>query len=200
MPAFVMEPKVGIIGHGHVGSALERGLERAGYEVRTVGHDANAVRGCGEWADVIILAVPFRAVEETLEELGSSLDDKVLLDVTNALDEHMKLVQGDVSAAEEVQRRVPEARVVKVFNTVFAHQMDSGRVDGESLTAFVAGDDRDAKDTALEIARAIGFDAIDAGPLENARWLEMLGYLNIQLAFAQHMGRDIGFKLVHPTV
>ncbi len=195
-----MEPKVGIIGHGHVGSALERGLERAGYEVRAVGHDANAVRGCGEWADVIILAVPFRAVEETLEELGPSLDEKVLLDVTNALDEHMKLVQGDVSAAEEIQRLVPEARVVKIFNTVFANHMDSGRVDGESLTAFVAGDDPDAKDTALEIARSIGFDAVDAGPLENARWLETLGYLNIQLGYAQHMGRDIGFKLVHPTL
>jgi 8-hydroxy-5-deazaflavin:NADPH oxidoreductase len=195
-----MEPKVGIIGHGHVGSALERGLERSGYEVRAVGHDANAVRGCGEWADVVVLAVPFRAVEETLEELGSSLDDKVLLDVTNALDEHMKLVQGDVSAAEEIQRLVPEARVVKIFNTVFANHMDTGSVDGESLTAFVAGDDPDAKETALEIARAIGFDAVDAGPLENARWLETLGYLNIQLGYAQHMGRDIGFKLVHPPL
>ncbi len=196
--AFVMEPKVGIIGHGHVGTALERGLERAGYEVRAVGHDANAVRGCGEWADVIILAVPFRAIEDTLDELGPSLEDKVLLDVTNALDEHMKLIQGDISAAEEIQRRAPEARVVKIFNTVFASHMDDGHVDGESLTAFVAGDDRDAKDTALEMARAIGFDAVDAGPLENARWLEMLGYLNIQLGFGQKMGRDIGFKLVHP--
>lgn len=195
-----MEPKIGIIGHGHVGSALERGLERAGYEVRAVGHDANAVRGCGEWADVVILAVPFRAIEDTIEELGSSLDDKVLLDVTNALDEHMKLVQGDVSAAEELQRMAPEARVVKVFNTVFAKHMDSGRVDGTSLTAFVAGDDPDAKDTALDIARAIGFDAVDAGPLENARWLETLGYLNIHLGYVEHMGPDIGFKLVHPTV
>ncbi len=197
---FGMEPKIGIIGHGHVGMALERGLERAGYEVRTVGHDANAVRGCGEWADVIILAVPFRAIEDTLDELGPAIEDKVLLDVTNALDEHMKLIQGDISAAEEVQRRAPEARVVKIFNTVFANHMDDGHVDGESLTAFVAGDDRDAKDTALEMAQAIGFDAVDAGPLENARWLEMLGYLNIKLGFAQKMGRDIGFRLIHPGV
>ena len=194
-----MEPKIGIIGHGHVGSALERGLLRAGFEVRAVGHDADAVRGCGEWADVIVLAVPFRAVEETIEELDDSLDGKVVLDVTNALDEHMQLVQSAQSAAEDLQELIPRAHVVKVFNTVFAQHMDSGQVDGESLTAFVAGDDHDAKETAIEIAEAIGFDAVDAGPLANARWLETLGYFNIQLGYVEKMGPHIGFKLLHPT-
>jgi predicted dinucleotide-binding enzyme len=195
-----MEPKIGIIGHGHVGSALERGLVRAGFDVRAVGHDADAVRGCGDWADVIVLAVPFRAIEETIEELDDSIDDKVVLDVTNALDEHMQLVQSDKSGAEELQEMAPHARVVKIFNTVFAQHMDSGHVDGESLTAFVAGDDHDAKETALEIAEAIGFDAVDAGPLTNARWLETLGFFNIQLGYAQKMGPDIGFKLLHPAL
>ena len=195
-----MEPKIGIIGHGHVGSALERGLVRAGYEVRAVGHDADAVRGCGEWADVIVLAVPFRAIEETVEELDDTLDDKVVLDVTNALDEHMQLVQSDKSGAEQLQEMAPNAYVVKIFNTVFAQHMDSGRVDGESLTAFVAGDDRDAKEIAIEIAEAIGFDAVDAGPLSNARWLETLGFFNIQLGYVEKMGPEIGFKLVHPTL
>ena len=195
-----MEPKIGIIGHGHVGSALERGLVRAGFDVRAVGHDADAVRGCGEWADVIVLAVPFRAIEETVEELDDTIDDKVVLDVTNALDEHMQLVQSDRSGAEQLQQMAPDARVVKIFNTVFAQHMDSGRVDGESLTAFVAGDDHDAKETAIEIAEAIGFDAVDAGPLSNARWLETLGFFNIQLGYVEKMGPEIGFKLVHPTL
>src|SRR5678816_2709673 len=97
-----MEPKIGIIGHGRVGSALERGLVRAGFEVRAVGHDADAVRGCGDWADVIVLAVPFRAIEDTIEELDATIDDKVVLDVTNALDEHMQLVQSDKSGAEDL--------------------------------------------------------------------------------------------------
>ena len=43
----------------------------------------------------------------------------------------------------------------------------------------------------------IGFDAVDAGPLTNARWLESLGYLQIQLGFTLKMGTDIGFRLVH---
>jgi predicted dinucleotide-binding enzyme len=195
-----MEPKIGIIGHGRVGSALERGLVRAGFDVRAVGHDADAVRGCGEWADVIVLAVPFRAIEETIEELDATIDGKVMLDVTNALDEHMHLVQSDTSGAQELQEMAPNARVVKIFNTVFAQHMDSGRVDGESLTAFVAGDDHDAKEIAIEIAVAIGFDAVDAGPLSNARWLESIGFFNIQLAYAEKMGPKIGFKLLHPTL
>jgi len=78
--------------------------------------------------------------------------------------------------------------------------MDSGRVDGESLTAFVAGDDHEAKETAIELAEAIGFDAVDAGPLTNARWLETLGFFNIQLGYVEKMGPDIGFKLVHPVL
>ena len=195
-----MEPRIGIVGHGRVGSALERGLVRAGFEVRAVGHDPDAVRGCGDWADVIILAVPFRAIEETLEELDDTIDDKVVLDVTNALDEHMQLVQSDQSGAEDLQDMAPNARVVKIFNTVFAQHMDSGQVDGESLTAFVAGNDRDAKETAIELAEAIGFDAVDAGPLANARWLETLGFFNIQLGYVEKMGPEIGFKLVHPTL
>jgi len=195
-----MEPKIGIIGHGRVGSALERGLVRAGFAVRAVEHDADAVRGCGDWADVIVLAVPFRAIEETIEELDDTVDDKVVLDVTNALDEHMQLVQSDKSGAEQLQEMAPNAHVVKIFNTVFAQHMDSGSVEGEALTAFVAGDDHDAKEMALEIAEAIGFDAIDAGPLTNARWLETLGFFNIQLGYVEKMGPDIGFKLVHPVL
>jgi len=80
--------------------------------------------------------------------------------------------------------------VVKAFNTVFAQHMDSGRLDGERLTAFAAGDDAAAKAAVLELEREIGFDAVDAGPLRNARLLEPLGYLNIQLGYGLKMGTD----------
>jgi predicted dinucleotide-binding enzyme len=49
----------------------------------------------------------------------------------------------------------------------------------------------------LELARQIGFDAVDAGPLRNARLLEPLGFFNIQLGYVQKMGTQIGFKLLH---
>jgi predicted dinucleotide-binding enzyme len=75
--------------------------------------------------------------------------------------------------------------------------MDSGRLGDKLLTAFVAADDATAKQKVLELARGIGFDAVDAGPLKNARLLEPLALFNIQLGYGLGMGTQIGFKLLH---
>ena len=69
------------------------------------------------------------------------------------------------SGAEELQKKVRSAKVVKAFNTVFANHMDSGRAKGEPLSAFIASDDTEARETVMSLARAIGLDPIDAGPL-----------------------------------
>lgn len=75
--------------------------------------------------------------------------------------------------------------------------MAAGQVKDAALTLFVAGDDQDAKNQVLALGKDIGFDSVDAGPLKNARWLETLGYLNIQLGYMLKMGTEIGFKLIH---
>ena len=193
-----MKPKIGIIGNGHVGSALERGLKRAGYDVDAVGNDATAVRRLAQASNVVILAVPFGAIDDALRELGGAIEGKIIVDVTNALTPDYQLAIGySTSGAEELQKKAPKAHVAKAFNTVFAANMDTGRVKGERLSAFVASDEDEAKRTVLEMARAIGFDGIDAGPLRNARLLEPLGYFNIQLGMKLGMGSEIGFELVH---
>ena len=142
--------------------------------------------------------MPFGAVEDVIEVAGPALEGKVLVDVTNAVDGDMNLALGfTTSGAEELQRRVPRTYVVKAFNTVFARHMETGRLGEQSLTAFAAGDDAAARGEVLELARSIGFDPVDAGPLRNARLLEPLGYLNIQLGYGLKMGPNIGFKLLH---
>ena len=181
-----------------MGSALQRGLERAGYEVRSAGHDEKKVRETGTFGEVVILAVPFGAIDETVRELGDTIQGKPLIDVTNAVGKDMQLAVGlSTSGAEELQRKAPAAKVVKCFNTVFAQHQDSGHVAGEQITAFAAGDDAAAKSAALDLASSIGFDAVDAGPLKNARWLEALAVENIQLGYVLGMGPQIGIKLVH---
>ena len=193
-----MKPKIAIIGNGHVGGALERGLRRAGYDVRAVGNDATAVREAASAANVVIIAVPFGAIDDALRELGGAIDGKIVVDVTNALTPDYQLALGySTSGAEELQKKAPKARVAKAFNTVFAANMDTGQVKGERLSVFVASDHDDATETVLEMARGIGFDAVDAGPLRNARLLEPLGYFNIQLGMKLGMGSEIGFELVH---
>lgn len=194
-----MNPKVAIIGDGNVGSALRRGLERAGYDVRAVGKDARKVKELGRWAEVVILAVPYSAVDEVVAELSDVIAGKTLVDVTNALTADMQLASGcTTSGAEALQQKVRDAMVVKAFNTQFAQHMDSGAVNGQQLTAFVAGDDSTAKRQVIRMADDIGFDVVDAGPLQNARLLEPLGYFNIQMGYVLGLGTQIGLKLVRP--
>jgi len=193
-----MKPKIGIIGSGNVGTALKRGLEGAGYKVKSAGRDQNDVRTAAAWGEVLILAVPFGATEDALRVMGDAVQGKVLLDVTNALTPDFQLALGcTTSGAEELQKKAPKAKVVKAFNTVFAQNMSTGKVKGEKLTLFVAGDDKAAKDLVLSVGKDLGFDPVDAGPLRNARWMETLGYFNIQLGYMLKMGTEIGFKLVH---
>lgn len=193
-----MARKVAIIGKGNVGSALRKGLEAKGHEVRTVGKEPKRVREVAEWGDVIVLAVPFNERENAIREMGGAFRGKPLVDVTNALGAGMALAVDPTrsSGAEEVARLAEGARVVKAFNTVFAPSMVNGRVKGERLTLFVAGDDGEAKDVVRDLGTDIGFDAVDSGSLENARWMETLGYFNIKLGYGENMGTDIGFRLV----
>ena len=193
-----MKTKIAIIGDGNVGSALNRGLERAGYEVQSVGNEPSRVREIASWGEHIILAIPFAAVDDVLRNLGDAVNGKTLIDATNALTPDFQLAIGfTTSGAEELQKKAPSAKVVKAFNTVFAEHLATGEVNGAKLTLFAAGDDQPAKELVLAMGRDIGFDAVDAGPLQNARWLETLGYLNIQLGYMLKMGTKIGFKLVH---
>src|SRR5688500_11883571 len=98
----VMTKRIGIIGNGNVGSELARGLPRAGHGVRAAGKDPVAVSAVADWAKIVILAVPFGAIEETLREIGNAVEGKVLVDVTNALGPQMDLVMGfTTSCAEE---------------------------------------------------------------------------------------------------
>jgi len=190
--------KIGIIGNGNVGAALARGLKRAGHEVRTAGKDQAVLRDTAGWAELVLLAVPFGALDDVIKGSGDMLAGKTVIDVTNSLDASMNLAVGfTTSGAEELQKKLPKSRVVKAFNTVFAQHMDSGKLGDQRLTAFVAGDDEASRKQVIELARAIGFDPVDAGPLKNSRLIEPLAYLNIQLGYVLGMGTQIGFKLLH---
>lgn len=167
--------------------------------MRAVGSEPGKVKETGEWADVVVLAVPYGAVDDAVRELGSSIDGKTLVDVTNALTEDMQLASGcTTSGAERLQQIAGGAHVVKAFNTQFAGNMDGGRLDGHAMTVFAASDDPQAKQQVIEMAKAIGFDPVDAGPLQSARLLEPLGYFNIQLAYVLGLGTNIGLKLIRP--
>ncbi len=190
--------KIGIIGKGNVGTALAKGLTSKGHEVKFGHRDPKEpVAEAAEWGEVIILAVPHEAVNDAVKNIGSNADGKPLVNVVNAVGENMDLaISCTTSSAEETQKKLPKAKVVKAFNTVFAQNQSSGKVGREQLTAFIAGDDQKAKQTVMQLTRDIGFDPVDCGPLKSARYLEAMGILIINLAFTAGMGTKMGYKLV----
>ena len=151
-------------------------------------------------AEVVILAVPCAAVDAVLGELGDALAGKVVIDVTNRMKRPAIAESVDgASAAEEIQRKAPKAKVAKAFNYAFASRHADPMVDGMALDGFVASDDADAKAKTLALAGSIGFRPIDAGPLAMARALEALGILNIALQMQNGWPWQSGWKLIGPT-
>ena len=195
--------QIAIIGAGNVGRALATSLTRAGHDVTiTAEHAANAVSAASQSgatagtsntdaaqnAQVIVLAVPAQSIGQIATDMGSSLDGKVVIDVSNR---PTPTADGAAtSIAEELQGQVPDARVVKAFNTVFASRQAAPTVAGISPDGFVAGDDAAAKQTVLDVVESIGFRPVDAGSLASARTLEGMAWLNIQRNLAGGTWQD----------
>ena len=199
--------KVTVIGSGNMGSGFVKQLKKAGHDVSVTGrnaekaqqlaaqHGARAVSAAEAAAsDVLILATGYDDAVPALRALGA-LDRKVIVDVTNPLTaDYMGLTVGHTtSAAEEIAKAVPNAHVVKAFNTVFASVLAEGASlgAGKTVPVFVASDDAQAKTAVSELARSLGFDVIDAGALKNARYLEPLAGLNIYLGYGAGFGTNI---------
>jgi 8-hydroxy-5-deazaflavin:NADPH oxidoreductase len=192
--------KIAIIGKGNVGCALGTGLSRGGYEIKYGHRDPKEpVADAANWGEVIILAVPHENADDAREEIKPYADGKTVIDVMNAIGEDMTLgISCETSTAEETQRKLPKAHVVKAFNTVFAVNQSTAKVGDQKLTAFYAGDDAGAKQIVAQLTRDIGFEPVDCGPLRAARYLEAMGILIIDLAFKYNMGNKIAYKLVKP--
>ncbi len=195
--------KIGIIGAGNMGRAFATRFASAGHDVTitatTAAHATEAATAAGHAAravtaaeiaaaDVVILAVPYGVAAAALAGTGD-LRGKIVIDITNPLTADMSglTVGHNTSAGEEVQKLVPQATVVKAFNTVFAPVLGST----SRAQVFLAGDDAVAKSTVTTLVENAGFDAVDAGPLANARLLEPLGLLNIYLGYMAGRGTSI---------
>ena len=152
-------------------------------------------------SDVVILASWYGANLDLARRLGAALDGKVVVDISNPLNETYDglVTAPGTSAAETIRAALPAgAKLVKAFNTTFAGTLVAGQVAGQPLDVFIAGDDQGAKDTIAELARAGGLRPIDVGALERARQLEGLGFLGITLQGRLGTQFDTAWKLVLP--
>lgn len=200
---------VAIIGTGNMGAGLARLLACKGIHL-SIGHrdparaaalaqeigegvEGGGIAAVTALADMVILAVPFDAVPAVVSDAGP-LAGKILVDITNPITGDYKAltIGHTTSAAEEIRKAAPEARVVKAFNTIFAAILpEATREDVAAVQVFIAGDDEGAKHAVADLARKAGFEPVEAGPLSNARLLEPIGEFNIHMGFFLGHGTSV---------
>ena len=176
--------KIGLIGAGMIGSTAARLFTDAGHEVavsnsrepatltelvRSLGPRARAMTpaDAARWADVVLLAVPWRT-PEALPPVDS-VTGKIVIDAMNPYTKDGKIAELGDTSSEHTRKRLPGARIVKAFNTIYyKHLADRGRKDlplDERHAIFVAGDDAEAKQVVMRLIEDIGFGAVDTGSL-----------------------------------
>lgn len=199
---------IAILGAGAMAKGLAQSMSRAGYDVvvgaRSTekasdlaadigrGVQAASIRGAADSAYIVVVATPYDAVRDTLAAAGD-LTGKVIIDITNPMKADFSgLAIGHLtSAAEEIQKAVPGAHVVKAFNTIFAHLLTHPKPGSKRLTVFYAGDNASANENVRALIERIGFRAEYAGPLQHARYLEPLAALNIAFGYGLGVGVNI---------
>lgn len=206
--------RIAVLGTGNVGGTLGRRWAEAGHAVCFGSRDpasekvqkllasaptatACSLKNAVSKSDILVLATPWTSVEATLAALGD-LTGKIVIDCINPLNETFSgLTHGhSTSAAELVASWAPTAHVVKAFNTVGAKVMADPKFGEQAATLFYCGDNATAKQAVHQLASDLGFEAVDAGPLANARYLEPLAMLYIHLAVRGGWGSNTAFKIM----
>lgn len=197
--------KIAVIGAGNVGRALGKVWLAKGHEVRfgvlepgsekyrDLQPSVDTIPKVASGAEVVVMAIPWTAAEDAIRRMGS-LSGKIVIDCTNPLEmgpEGLTLALGySDSAGERMARWAVGARVYKAFNTTGSANMENASGYPVPAAMFVAGDETSGKATVMALARDIGFEPIDAGPLRNARLLEPLAMLWIDQALYRGAGPD----------
>lgn len=187
---------VAVIGTGRVGSALGPRLAELGHSVvyGSRSPDSEAVQDLIEksantsaassaeaagLADIIVLAIPWRAVESVVRSFPAT-EGKIIIDVTNALtvaEDGLMTQAVSSSAGELIQEWLPDSFVVKAFNAVGYRVMADPEVAGGPVTIPIAGDHAEAKMQVEALIAQLGFAVMDVGPIRNARYLEGMAVL-----------------------
>jgi 8-hydroxy-5-deazaflavin:NADPH oxidoreductase len=213
---------IAIIGAtGKMGSAIAKSLAKANYRLLFFARRQEKVQqlineikqehpsadvdtmGCAfeaSWeADIIIPAVNYKNEKEVAEKIKPVATQKIVISISNPLnDEDNGLATPtDSSAAEQLQNYLPDAKVVKAFNTVFSNSFLQPVVDEQRLDVLIAGNDEEAVQTVSELASDAGFNPVVAGALSASRTLENMTALLIQLSSKNNYNRVAGWKLLH---
>ena len=192
---------ISIVGAGNVARGIATRAVAAGDDVQLLVRNqeqGNALAGeFGEGVttgmiggpidgELVFLAVPYSSIPELVDAFDG-FRGKVLVDATIPVNKEFTALATEpgTSGAQELQKRTPDARVVKAFNTVFASNVIAGSKNGHQLDLLVAADDADAKAAVAEFGDKTGFRVIDVGALAQASVMEAIAWLHMQLQFTR---------------
>jgi len=187
---------ISIIGSGGMATAVAGRTAKAGHTVEVISRDPAKARalsdklaagattgtyGAAPAGDIVILAVPYTSAAAVVTDFGGALDGKVIIDITNPIAPDLTglVTPAGSSGAQEIAKGLPAgAHVVKAFNTIFGHVL----AGGNTLDAFVAADNPEAKARVSTFIESLGLRSFDVGGLQMASTLEALGLMLIGLA------------------
>jgi len=175
--------RIGIVGAGHIGGTAAKLFARAGHEVAVSNSHgseslASLVSALGSnvkgtspedavrFGEVVLLAMPWRKMDALPR--ADLFAGKIVIDAMNPYSATGQVMDlGERTSSEEVAKRVPDARLVKAFNTMYWRTLDTGSrpPSEERLVVFLAGDDQHAKEVVGKLIDDIGFASIDTGSL-----------------------------------
>ena len=207
--------RVGILGSGLMGGKLGTIFARAGHDVvfsyarsekklkklaqETKGKArAGTPRDAAQEADAVLLAVHWSRMDDVLMQAGD-LSGKVVVSCSLPMndDDTALVIAHTSSGAEELAKKIAQARFVSAFNTVpsevFFDVYAAKRKAGRPSLVY-CGDDPKAKKVAVELIRDVGFDPVDAGPLRIARYTEPFALLVAQLAYEGKGGPELAYR------
>jgi NADPH-dependent F420 reductase len=207
---------------GDMGCAFVKALANSNYRLLLMSRDKNKVgklsanlkeknpaadvevvecerEACWE-ADIILMAVPYEAEREVAEKIREVTTQKVVIDLSNPLNEkYDRLITAPgTSAAEELQKELPNSKVVKAFNTIFSTDFTQALKESKQIKTFIAGDDQEAVQTVSDMATAIGFEPVVCGSLSASRTIEQMMLQLIELKTEENYNNIMGWgKHVH---
>lgn len=211
--------KISILGAGNVGGNLGIRWAELKHEiflgvrdtdspkihetVKKIGAAAHIgeIEEAAEFGDILILSLPWPAVERVAERL-KHVKGKIIIDATNPVswDNGPHHALGTSSSAQRIAATIPNASIVKAFNTFGAEHILTSNVGGIQMDHFIACSNENATEITKNLSNDIGFNTIHIGPLHNALLIEQLAIFWIHQATIGGMGRNIAWKLLRNKI
>ena len=193
---------ISFVGAGNFATKLGNLLHEAGHQIAfgtcNPTDDQISIADAIQQSEIIILAIPYLYKNELLIKYKAYFENKIVVDATNPLHEDWSpfILDPLTSSGEQTQALLPDSKVVKAFNTVFADVMTKDKLvfDNVPLTTFIAGNDEQARQSVFLLTKDAGLAPVIVGDISTARYLEAMAHLNIAIALGQKGGTDAGFK------